>query len=124
MDITSNQESDSYTGPRVNDVARKFSVIVACKEAISANGHVVTRQAEKRWVCNSEGGWVEATSQGFFGYSEIPGDVKAFASREDAEKFARRWKGHPWYCQPTGEFEVIELEPVMVTRQCGWRRAP
>ena len=60
-------------------------------------------------------GWVEASSSRV-SYNEgaVPVDLKTFETRDKAETFARRWKGHPWWCSPNGTFEVVEVVPRQV----------
>lgn len=101
----------------------KFALIVAGKEARSGDAQktVMTVAGERFWVMNEPDGWVEATSVRVDSSQRIPADVKVFATAADAEKFARRWKGHPWWCKPNGVFEVVPVSPIFVTQQCGWQ---
>lgn len=107
----------------------KYAVIVTSLEARSGVNlqPVVTEAGRKFWVLNEPDGWVEATSiqvdHPFHKDGSLPSDLKVFDTHEDAEAFARRWKGHPWWCRPNGEFEIVTVEPN--TRQVvdGYRRA-
>jgi hypothetical protein len=95
---------------------KKFVLIVESEEARSGyNDSVVTRNGDKFLVTLEPEGWVEATSEAWSGspYSKraFPNSVKVFNSEEDAVKFAKRWKGHPWWCVPNGNYKVIEVIP-------------
>jgi hypothetical protein len=103
-----------------------FGLIVSSREVPAYNGHILTQEDERFFVTNEEGGWVEATSTSvkFVERLErkigvVPKEIKVFKTREAAEKFGKRWKGHPWYVQPK-DFEVIELAPV--TARVSWKR--
>ena len=93
---------------------KKFIVIVESLAAIASSGNIVTKNGEKLLVINDPENWVEATSRSlnFYKNENLPKDVKTFDSHETAERFAKRWKGHPWYCKPSGKFEILEIKPV------------
>lgn len=100
-----------------------YALIVEGKEALSANGNIFTTEGEKFWVCNEPDGWVEATGINVNrGDTKIPGDVKTFKTRVAAEKFAKRWEGHPWWVNPNGNFEVIEIKPRYKQVRDGYER--
>ena len=94
---------------------KKFVLIVESKEARSGhNDTVMTRNGDKFLVTLEPEGWVEATSEiwsDLYSKRGFPNSVKVFNSEEDAVKFAKRWKGHPWWCVPNGNYEVIEVTP-------------
>ncbi len=75
-----------------------------------------TQYGEKFLVIDDDGGWVEASSvslpNNFKASNHGLNNAKVFKSAEDAANFARRWNGHPWWCKPNGNFEVIEVVPV------------
>lgn len=97
----------------------KYGLIVTSKEAVSSDGVVLTRDGARYWVVDECGGWVDATSTSTeWDTGKVPDDLKTFRTREAAEKFGQRWKGHPWYVQPR-DFEVIEVEARYV--QKGWK---
>lgn len=104
------------------NVRPAYALIVVSKEMRSgAKGNpIVTSEGEKFVVCDESDGWVEATSSSYRG--SIPPDVKAFRSPAEAEAFAKKWKGHPWWCSPNGEYEIVELRPVFELQQIGWAR--
>jgi hypothetical protein len=87
-----------------------FGIIVTGKEARSGNPErsIVAQAGEKFWVCTERDGWVDATSLRCTDPKAVPGDIKIFKTTECAEKFAKKWKGHPWWCQPD-TYEVVEL---------------
>lgn len=94
-----------------------FAVIVESCEARSGyNDSIMTKAGDKFLVTVEPEGWVEATSSQWNGSlrnsNGFPHKPKMFDSREAAEKFAKRWKGHPWWCRPNGNFDIIEIEPV------------
>lgn len=72
------------------------------------------------WVCIEEGGWVEATGMSCDFERGIPKDIKTFDTKEDADRFIKRWKGHPWYYKPNEEYEIIEVIPKYKQVQDGW----
>lgn len=75
------------------------------------------RGREDEWflVIKEPDGWVSATSTRWNGDNKhITESVKTFSSREAAERFAKKWKGHPSWCNPTGKYEIVAVEPVYV----------
>lgn len=111
---------------------KKYAIIVTCAEVRGESGAVIVSEGSKRALVNGE--WVRGgTSHIFEGV--LPSDVHTFDSREEAEAFARdldspeskantRWwmTWHPWYVEAKS-WEVVELEPIMETKQIGWRSA-
>jgi hypothetical protein len=94
----------------------KFALIIESAEAKSEyDNSVMTRTGEKMLVIEDPERWVEATSHYWhsnYNNSEgFPPFTKLFGSVEAATEFAKRWVGHPWYCKPNGNFEVIEVMP-------------
>lgn len=102
-----------------SDVARSsenevFAVIVHSKEMLAYDKSVMTKAGQRFWALTDREGWVEASSCQTLSDGGVPGDVKTFANREAAEKFARQWKGHPWWCSPNGTFEIVRVQPRVV----------
>ena len=97
-----------------------FCVIVESKEARSGSkgNPIITRAGEKFVVINGRRG---ITSQNFV--DVMPTDTLPFSTREEAEKFAMSWKGHPWYCIPSGKYEVVEVEPIYKQVLVGYRKS-
>jgi hypothetical protein len=90
-----------------NENDKMFAVIAICKEVNGDGGYVLTENDEEFCVCDCE--WIEATC--YCGtIEENSKDLKLFESKKEAEKFCKRWKGHPWYCQPKS-FKIVELKP-------------
>jgi len=102
----------------------KFALIVESGEARSSDDAVLTEDGDKFLVIIEPEGWVEATSSRWDGNLKssngFPHDPKLFKSPEAATKFAKRWGGHPWWCNPNGNFEVIEVRPVFEQVQVGY----
>lgn len=96
----------------------KFVLIVEGKEARSRSGCVVIPAGEKFLVVEEPEGWVEATSCSYRGNLRrsrgLQSQAKVFDSVAAATEFAQCWKGHPWYCKPNGNYEVIEVRPVSI----------
>jgi hypothetical protein len=95
----------------------KFVLIVESKEARSGyDNSVLTKAGDKFLVTIEPEGWVEATSSRWTGSlnesNGFPIRAKLFDSKDAAVKFGKRWKGHPWYCKPNGNFQVIEVKPI------------
>lgn len=90
---------------------KKFIIIVTSLEARSeSTGNPIITPAGTRFVVvNEPEGWVEASSI-WYTDGKIPVSAKLFDTVEEAKKFAQRWKGHPWWCKPSGEFKIIEVE--------------
>jgi hypothetical protein len=88
-----------------------YAIRVWSDEARSAapGKPVVTEKGTRFWVTNEPEGWVPASS--VWDSGTVPGDIKTFMYYEDAEKFAKKWKGFPWWCKPI-DYEIIEVEPV------------
>jgi len=100
----------------------RYAVIVDSKEALTGAdvpNRVMTKEGERFWATIEREGWVEATSASFK-EGLIPADVKTWETSDAAEEFAKRWKGHPWWCVPNGNYEIVELLPNMVLVQKGW----
>ena len=95
----------------------KYAVVIYCKEHYHGND-LVTKKDERVIVTNGE--WGDTSSD--FDPNDIDKDVKIFATKESAEKFAKKWKGHPSYYNPSGQFEIIELEPVTVQKIIGYKK--
>lgn len=103
----------------------KFVVLVESEEARSsvAGNPVLTKDGDRFWVTTDREGWVEANSVKMEGLSSIPVDAKPFKTREDAEEFALRWNGHPWWCKPKhGKHEVIEVRETYRPVHSGYER--
>lgn len=93
-----------------------YGVIVTSNEAKSgARGNpVMTKEDERFWATVEPEGWVEASSVRY-GDGVVPGDPLTFPTQERAEAFAKRWKGHPWWCVPNGQYEIVPLVARTVT---------
>lgn len=91
----------------------EFALIVTGREMRSdAPGKpIMTEEGERFWVTIEREGWVPATSRRCDDKRAVPGDVKTFPTAEAAEAFAKAWSGHPWWCSPRGEFEVVPVKP-------------
>lgn len=115
---------------------RKWALMVRSNEVRSGllGNPVVTQSGEWFIVENEPEGWVEATSINIGGGSAAnlldewlgrsasnSKHIKRFNSPEEAESFARRWRGHPWYCKPSGKFSVVEIKPVYKRVVDSWR---
>lgn len=99
-----------------------FALIVTSKEALASDRYVMTKAGDRFWVLNEPEGWVEATSTRFVNRRLVPGDLKLFKTVASAERFAKRWRGHPWWCQPDGKnYEVVSVTPVTETRIVGYK---
>lgn len=98
----------------------QFAIIAIAREVKSADGNIMARDGERFWLENEQ--WIDATGARFDRYPDGRGSasLKTFTSRDDAEAFAKKWKGHPWWVKPKS-FEVVEVEPLfeVVT---GYRR--
>lgn len=94
-----------------------YIIKTQCKEA-SNNGHILTQEGVWVWVCEEEGGWVEATAYPVD--PSFPFQYKIFKTEQDALKFIKRWKGHPWYYKPNGVYEIVKVEPKYKTVLDGW----
>ena len=95
--------------PKINE---RFFVVVVLSEEVQgslAPGGIMTKQGTRFLVLETPDGWTVATSRYYDG--KIASDAMAFSTREIAEEFAKKWTGHPWWCKPSGQFEVIEVAP-------------
>ena len=88
-----------------------YALIVQGKEMKSENGTVMTRNKEWFLVISDPEGWVEATSIQHSLGNSIRKDAKLFKTSAEAAEFAKHWKGHPWWCSPTGKCRVIKVKP-------------
>jgi hypothetical protein len=89
-----------------------FIIQVVCKVAISEDGSIVTAEDDLAWVCKEEGGWVDASSCPADDDGFIPEDIKVFKTYKSAERFAKKWEGHPWYCIPKS-FKIFKVKSVI-----------
>lgn len=101
-----------------------FVIKTECKQASSgAKGNpIMTHEGDKVWVVKEPDGWVEATSRSVVYCPNPPLDCLVFNSYEAAEKFIKRWKGHPWYSVPNGNYEIIEVEKKYKQVLCGYQK--
>lgn len=103
-----------------------YALIVTTKEVRSgAKGNpIITQEGDRFWVVAEPEGWVEATTTRYTTHTNrIPYAVKAWDTIEAAVTFAKRWKGHPWWCEPNGEYEVVEVVPQYKQVLDGYKRA-
>lgn len=103
-----------------------YVVVVTGEEARSAHNTIVAHAGIKWLVIEERDGWVEATAThlivGADGMiSNLWGNPKLFDTAEKAKAFVSKWKGHPWYCIPSGEYSIIEVEPVHERVLSGYR---
>lgn len=95
----------------------KFALFVRCKEVKAFDGAILTVEGQWARVCVEPEGWVEATGSKLARGDELSastpiGDAKLFDSHAEATAFAERWKGHPWYVVPNGQYRVVEVRAV------------
>lgn len=100
-----------------------FILIVESNEARSGvkGNPVLTKKGDRFLVENENEGWVEATSSRW--REKINKGAKLFETAAEAESFAHRWQGHPWWCRPNGNYEVINVKPVFEKITVGYERA-
>ena len=89
--------------------AARYAVIVR-----SAEAEPLTTHGDLFVVLDEPEHWVEATSTYFTEGELLPSDLKIFRTREEADEFGKRWKGHPWWVVPFQYF-VIEVKPIEET---------
>ena len=85
----------------------KYAVVVQCKEAKAVSGTTMCEEGTE--VIIEKGEWGD-TSYPITSSRGIVAGVKTFDSYEAAEKFAKKWDGHPWYYTPNGQYRIVELE--------------
>lgn len=101
-----------------------YAIRYQTAECRSADGTRITQFGQWHWIINEPDGWVWASSM-----SDLTGalnqGVKVFKTKEAAEKACKTWEKefHPWYGKPNGVYEIVKIEPIMVTIQQGWRRS-
>lgn len=99
-----------------------FALIIHGKEVLNPDNTVAVKEGTPFWVIETNVlGLCVTTEEMKRSHVDVPENVKIFDSAVKADLFARRWKGHPWWVQPRGTCEIVEIEPVMVTVQKGWR---
>jgi hypothetical protein len=101
-----------------------FALIVTGRErrADLPDKPVVGPEGQRYWVLEDRDGWVEASSSRCNNPAVVPGDVRQFKTEEAAAAFAKRWTGHPWWCSPNGEFEIVKVRPKYRQVLVGWER--
>jgi hypothetical protein len=45
-----------------------------------------------------------------------------FNTYNEAEEFAKRWKGHPHWCKPSVGYEIVEVDSVYRQELIGYKR--
>ena len=103
-----------------------YAVIVTSNERRSEvpGNPVVTRDGDRFWVTIEREGWVDATSSPCNDPRKPPADLKTWPTKEKASSFAKRWKGHPWWCDPKpDQFQVVRVERTTRQVHAGYRRA-
>lgn len=85
-----------------------YAVIFKAKEARSSSGSVVTWEGEVMVAVKEKDGWVPATSRHYRG-GALPKETKLFRTEQAANRFMKKWKGHPWYAEPRS-WEVVEVK--------------
>ena len=81
-----------------------FGIKCQVKEARTNRDAPLVHEGEWVWLVKSR--WVPATSS-----VNLSKDIITFENREEAEEFAKEWKGHPWYHMPNGNYEIVEVIP-------------
>lgn len=104
----------------------KYVVVVESSEAISGyDNAVMTKEGDKFLVTKDTDGWVDASSSRWGGNinesNGFPIHAKMFDTQQAAIKFATRWKGHPWWCKPNGNFVVLEVSPKYEQKLVGYQ---
>lgn len=97
-----------------------YGIIVTSREmrCNTPERTIMTEHGTKLWIIlEPQYDWIS---------SEIVSDpekpsllLKTWDTMLEAESFAKKWKGHPWWCSPIA-YDVIEVEPRIVPRQEGW----
>lgn len=106
------------------DTEEKYVLRVQSKEAWSqVSGPPITNEGDWFWVIDEPEGWVPASSVRSQDAERIPAGAKAFDSKEQAEAFAKKWKGHPWWCRPNRNYQVFKVMPVFKQIRIGWEKA-
>lgn len=106
-------------------MSNKYALQVQGAETRNANGEIIGEEGEWYWVLEDREKWVAASSisvNSMFSRGTIPADALLFSSAEKAAQFARKWKGHPWWCRPNGNFLAVAVKPVTVQRVIGYRK--
>ena len=92
-----------------------YALKVTCKRALSGAGSIITLAGTVVWVTKDDWSW----SSSHWVLADCS-DLVTFDTREDAEKAAKKWKGHPWYYEPA-KVEVVEVEPIYRQVLQGWK---
>ena len=93
-----------------------FAVIVYSKKVLAYDHSVMTRENEAFWVTVSDS--YNSTSR-CHDESKVAGDVKKFSTVEEAVKFAKKWRGHPWWVDSQA-YKIVEIKPVYKQVVCGY----
>lgn len=93
----------------------QFGIVYECKEAINASGKVTTEEGYRCVISYDPGGYGPTGSPLSSGFKY----AALWNTFEEAEEFAKKWWGNPWYHIPNGNYEIVELEPLYV--QSGWK---
>lgn len=88
-----------------------FIVIVESKEVLDYTGFGITKEGTKFIITIDPDGWGD-TSDSYNNSNDITKHVKLFKTEKEADKFAKKWKGHPWWCKPNGNYTIHEVFPV------------
>ena len=97
----------------MTNTENRYIVVYECKEAMSTDGSVLTGNGEKALLCDEPNSRVPATGTYYDGSNKnISVWAKHFSSEHKAHEFMKKYKGHPWYYIPNGNYEVIKINPV------------
>lgn len=91
---------------------RNFVVVVESNRMTDNVFHSVVTQENEKFlvVVDEEFSW--DTGSRWVEGKNISDQAKLFPTYEAAEKFAKKWLGHPWWCKPNGNYEIFEVKPV------------
>jgi len=96
----------------------QWAVIVTGSKIYGQLGGIMCDEGTRFWVTWAE--WGDTSSIIRDDDDSVPGTVKIFNSTSDAHDFAHSWLGHPWWCVPNGEYDVVEIKQKYKLVCDGW----
>lgn len=85
-----------------------YALLIESKEVDTLSG-CLTAQGDRFWIVKKDGYFLEVKD--CVSKDVAPHDAMLFASKKEAKRFFKAWKGYPWWVVPTGNFDVVEVVP-------------